>query len=265
MENEKFKLQINKRLNRIEKKQLKVDKLNRQWAMLKDQGADENTGPQEAKKNNILKQIKDLEEENVNVQKQWIQNQTDLISQQNTNMTLSADCDKLRTEKSILEQKKLRLNQQVQGHEKEIRALEIAKKNLDFEMNKLNDLFYKNTDMQEKLRNDNFNIENEFKQKLKELENESIKLENHISNLKEQKADVLAEIVEAERQILLWERKIQLEKEMQDALDPTIGQTEIVAMKKEIHRMELRYEHLRKRQEEMIKDMERSVFKRETI
>jgi coiled-coil domain-containing protein 40 len=64
---------------------------------------------------------------------------------------------------------------------------------------------------------------------------------------------------------LLWERKIQLEKEMQDALDPTIGQTEIVAMKREIHRMELRYEQLRKKQEEMIKDMERSVFKRETI
>lgn len=58
---------------------------------------------------------------------------------------------------------------------------------------------------------------------MKELENESIRLENHISSLKESKADVLAEIVEAERQILLWERKIQLEKEMQDALDPTIG------------------------------------------
>jgi len=29
--------------------------------------------------------------------------------------------------------------------------------------------------------------------------------------------------------------------------------------------MELRYEQLRKKQEEMIKDMERSVFKRETI
>jgi hypothetical protein len=51
----------------------------------------------------------------------------------------------------------------VQGHEKEIRMLEVAKKNLDFEMNKLNDLFYKNTDLQEKLKNDNFNIENEFK------------------------------------------------------------------------------------------------------
>jgi len=64
---------------------------------------------------------------------------------------------------------------------------------------------------------------------------------------------------------LLWERKIQLEKEMQDALDPTIGQTEIVAMRKEIHRMQLQYELFRKEQEKLIKDMERSVFKRETI
>lgn len=47
--------------------------------------------------------------------------------------------------------------------------------------------------------NDNFNIENEFKQKLKELENESISLESKISTLKEEKADILAEIVEAER------------------------------------------------------------------
>lgn len=132
-------------------------------------------------------------------------------------------------------------------------------------MNKLNDLFYKNTDNQKKLFSENQNIEYEFKQKLKELENQSIKLENQISQKKEQKAEILAEIVQAERQILLWERKIQLEKEMQDALDPTIGQTEIVAMRKEIHRMELRYDTLRKRQEEMIKDMERAIFKRETI
>lgn len=36
-------------------------------------------------------------------------------------MTTSSSCDELRTQKSILEQKKLRLNNQVQGHEKEIR------------------------------------------------------------------------------------------------------------------------------------------------
>jgi len=153
----------------------------------------------------------------------------------------------------------------VSAHEKDIRKLQVALKNLEFEMNKLNDLYYNNTAHQTKLQNDNFNLENEFKQKLKELENESIKYETNIQKLKEEKADVLAEIVESERQILLWQRKIQLEKEMQDALDPNIGQQEIVAMKKEIHRMELRHQQLLKQQDQMIKDMERAVFKRETI
>lgn len=72
----------------------------------------------------------------------------------------------------------MRLNANVESHNREIRQLQVALKNLDFEMNKLNDLFYKNTDTQKKLFNDNQNIEYEFKQKLKELENQSIKLEN---------------------------------------------------------------------------------------
>jgi hypothetical protein len=55
------------------------------------------------------------------------------------------------------------MNNNVQAHEKEIRLLEVALKNLDFEMNKLNDLYHKNTSQQTKMTNDNFNIENEFK------------------------------------------------------------------------------------------------------
>ena len=75
----------------------------------------------------------------------------------------------------------MRLNQQVDTHNKRIRELLIAYKNLTFEMNKLNDLFYRSKSAQETLTNENFNIEMDFKQKLKELENESIKLENQIS------------------------------------------------------------------------------------
>lgn len=219
----------------------------------------------EANRNNLEKQKNEVDEKIVQVQKQWITNQTDFIMKQNTHNDLSNACKELITRKSIFEQKKLRLNNQVDIHLKEIRQLEVAKKNLDGEMGKLNDLLHNNKNQREKLKKQNVNTQQEFKQKLRDLENESIRLENHISALKDQKAQILADIVEAERQILLWERKIQLEKEMQDALDPTIGQTEIVAMKKEIHRMELRYDQLRKKQEEMIKDMERSVFKRETI
>ena len=65
--------------------------------------------------------------------------------------------------------------------------------------------------------------------------------------------------------MLLWERKTQLEKEIQNALDPNVGQTEIKSLQKDIHRMELRLEELRKRQEQTIQEMERAVYKRETI
>lgn len=46
------------------------------------------------------------------------------------------------------------------------------------------------------------------------MEKEAVRYEVQIDKLKEEKADLLSEIVESERQILLWERKIVLEKEM---------------------------------------------------
>lgn len=48
-------------------------------------------------------------------------------------------------------------------------------------MNKLNDLKYRHNSATVTLQDANFNIEIQFKQKLKELENESIKLENQIT------------------------------------------------------------------------------------
>lgn len=112
------------------------------------------------------------------MQKEWITNQSVLIEEQAKFEEIRQKTDELTTKEMILQKKKMRLNQQVDAHNKAIRELEINHKNLTFEMNKLNDLFYRSKSKQEQLSNDNFNIEQDFKQKLKELENESIKLEN---------------------------------------------------------------------------------------
>lgn len=141
----------------------------------------------------------------------------------------------------------MRLNNTYRQHEKEIRDIKNSLKNLQNDMNKLNDQLSNNKDTRQKLENENFNIESEFVEKLKELEKESVHLEVEIDKLKENKADLLNEIVECEKHILLWERKIQLEREMQEALDPNVGQSELQDLKKEIHRMELRLEDLRKK------------------
>merc|ERR1719272_2774651 len=90
-------------------------------------------------------------------------------------------------------------------------------------------------------------------------------MEASVGAVKEEKNGMTQDILEAERQVLLWERKISLEKEMQEALDPNVGQSEFSAMTKEIHRMELRLDQLKRRQEQMIMEMERAIHKRDAI
>ena len=57
----------------------------------------------------------------------------------------------------------------------------------------------------------------------------------------------------------------QLDKETREALDPSVGQTEVQNMEKEIHRMEVRLESLKREQERLSSEMEKAVMKRTII
>merc|ERR1719188_1637882 len=132
-------------------------------------------------------------------------------------------------------------------------------------MDLMNGQAVKSDSKSKELANSNQMMETEFVQKLKEIEAQCLDIERNVSSVKEDKTGMTQEILEAERQVLLWERKITLEKEMQEALDPNIGQADSAAMKKEIHRMELRLDQLKRRQEQMIIEMERAIHKRDAI
>merc|ERR1719305_401236 len=108
-------------------------------------------------------------------------------------------------------------------------------------------------------------MEGEFVRKLQEIESNCVEVEQSIQRVKSEKEQATSDILEAERQVMLWERKITLGKEMQEALDPAVGQVESTAMQKEIHRMELRHDQLKRRQEQMIMEMERAIHKRDAI
>jgi len=108
-------------------------------------------------------------------------------------------------------------------------------------------------------------MEDGFKQRLKECEVEALELEARIISLKEEKEQYLLDVTEAEKQARLIEEKIALQRETRAALDPTVGASETRAMQREIHRMQLRYSQLQRRQEMMVADMERNVYKRDNI
>jgi hypothetical protein len=48
--------------------------LNKKWAELSKNGEDENSGPLEAKKNNIVKQTNQMQDDITQIQKEWIAN-----------------------------------------------------------------------------------------------------------------------------------------------------------------------------------------------
>lgn len=64
---------------------------------------------------------------------------------------------------------------------------------------------------------------------------------------------------------MIWEKRIQIAKEMKAAVDSEAGQGEIREMKYEIHRMRVRYAELMKQQEKLVRDMEASVSRRDMI
>ena len=106
-------------------------------------------------------------------------------------------------------------------------------------MSKLNEVLAKNKAAQDHLANENYAKEIDFINELKELEEESIRMDQRIEVAQAEKTSLMEEIVLAEKHIMLWEKKIQLEKETVKALDPTVGQSEAKSMEKEIHRMKL--------------------------
>jgi chromosome segregation ATPase len=267
---EQYEQEIRKRHHQIEKKQLYVDRLNREYdekrtKLEAEAGDGDVAGPQEAKLKHMKKTIADLTKECSDMQKDWIQKQTQLLSISTETDRLKSNLNENKNKKMVLEQKKLRIEGQLEAHKKEIRELEHHMKHLRFDMDRMNSSIVKNSSKSTELANSNQMMETEFVAKLKEIESRCLDMERQVEHLKDDKGAMNQDILESERQVLLWERKITLEKEMQQALDPNVGQSDSAAMKKEIHRMELRLDQLKRRQEQMIVEMERAIHKRDAI
>ncbi|XP_015749660.1 PREDICTED: coiled-coil domain-containing protein 40-like [Acropora digitifera] len=154
---------------------------------------------------------------------------------------------------------------EINSHNGEMQDIQRNIRSMQNDMTKLNTLITKESGLKENLQQGTVLMESDFIQALKEAEGESITMQNQIDALNEEKERLLNSLVEAERQIMLWEKKTQLAREAKNAVDFEYGQGEIKAMKAEIHRMQVRYSQLMRQQEKMIQDMEKSVVRREVI
>lgn len=263
---EKYELEIKRRDDEVDKRSAEVERLNRELdRKTAGAGEDDSLGPMEATIKNMTREAETIEKESKELQRRWVGRQTELVGVVNENNELAEKIQRLKAEKAILTRRRARLDQNFARQTEEIRALDRAMERAHKDTTRINALSAKHAETERGLRTDVSVAEREIVGELRDLEIAATTLESRVEAATEEKRVVLAEVVEAERQIMLWERKIQLEKETQAALDPDVGEDVVSAMRKEISRMERRDGELTRRQEQLMKEMERSVYKRELI
>ncbi|KAM6175984.1 coiled-coil domain-containing protein 40 [Erethizon dorsatum] len=257
--------EISRRTILIERKQGLINFLNKQLEQMVSKLGGEELGPLELE---IKRLTKLTEEHNTSVtqaQVTWLRLQQELVKVTQDREEQLVSLDKLKKEAHILEQKKLRTESKIEQEKREQKEISRHIKDLDHDLKKLCMLLSKNRCSSEELQHSNVVAETEFVRGLKDAERETIEMQEKLNQLCEEKATLLNGLVEAEHQIMLWEKKIQLAKEMRESVDSDASQMEIRAMKAEIHRMKVKHRQLLKQQEKMIRDMEMVVAHRETI
>uniref|UniRef100_A0A8D0B8R3 Coiled-coil domain 40 molecular ruler complex subunit n=1 Tax=Salvator merianae TaxID=96440 RepID=A0A8D0B8R3_SALMN len=222
-------------------------------------------GPLEIEIKKLNKQIDETDLEVVKLERQWLKQQRELVKLTEQREEQLASLDMLKKEITIKEQKKVRLENEIQQEKNELKDIDRHMKNMDNDLMKLHLLINKNSANSAELEQGNTIMENEFVRSLKVAERESIEMQEKLDRLHEEKERLINSLVEAECQLMQWEKKIQLAKEMRAAVDSETGQGEIRAMKSEIHRMQVRYNQLMRQQEKLMRNMEAAVARRETI
>jgi len=146
-----------------------------------------------------------------------------------------------------------------------IKQLTKSLDNLRLQSEKLNKFIFREIDSKTNLEKSNELTENDFIETLKRAEVETIKMQDRLESIKGEKEQLLEDLIATDEQIMVWEKRIQIAKEMKAAVDSENGQGEIKEMKFEIHRMKVRFAELMKQQEKLVREMESSVSRRDTI
>ncbi|XP_059157116.1 coiled-coil domain-containing protein 40-like isoform X2 [Physella acuta] len=261
----KSEQEIVKRNAVIERKQNQVDSMNKKLTQMIAAAGGVELGPLEIQVNSLVKSIEARNQEVLDLQQLWLRQQTELVRLCQTKDKEMQELVASRRELTILSQKKIRTENDIEQQHREMCEIERSVRNMRNDIIKLNGLLHKEKCIGEELEQGNILMENAFIANLQTSELESIQLQAKLDDIKDEKERLLNSLVQAERQIMLWEKKTQLARETRAAVDSEVGQGEMKAMRSEIHRMQVRFGQLMKQQEKMIQDMEKSVSRRDTI
>ncbi|XP_028993575.1 coiled-coil domain-containing protein 40 [Betta splendens] len=247
----------------IGQKQATISKYHQKICQITASTGHEDLSPMQIQIETLGAEIEKLATNIRNDQQLWMKQQGTLVGLTQEIEANSKNMLKLQTECTAMQQKKIRLRNKTDAEHREQAELEKNAKMLKGDLVKLNTLLSKNGQLSQALEQESTLMESDILHRLKAAEWECVEIQMKYEKTQEEKERLLNCLVEAERQIMLWEKKTQLIKETHSVVDSGLG--DIQTMKAEIHRMEVRLNKLMKLQEQLLRESEATVARRETI
>lgn len=261
----KSESEIRQRVLIIEHKQGQIDVLNKKIENLIEKAGGVELGPLELEEKKLTKEIEDYLAQIMELEQKWLREQNELVRLVKEHQKMDVDLKHQQKNFVILTTKKMRIEKTIESEQANIKQLTKNLDNLRLQSEKLNKFIFKEIDTKTQLEKNNELTENDFIETLKRAEVETNKMQDRLEQIKKEKEQLLEDLISTDEQIMVWEKRIQIAKEMKAAVDSENGQGEIKEMKFEIHRMKVRYTELMKQQEKLVREMESSVSRRDTI
>ena len=250
----------------IEKKTVRVAKLNRDYNRLLENCEEEvPLGPLEATIKSLSKSIEQETSEIRALEREWVLRQTKLITTTSKTNAIQEKDSEASARLDLLRQKFVRLMQEIHTNESSLKSIENNTRGLHMDITRLNDLIEQNARSQTEYQNKIAVSDMEYEREMAELHQYSIELDKQISEVQSNRKKLFDVLTDTEEQVKVWERKIQVEKETQEELQTSKDAIDTKGMEKEIQRMKHRLETLIRTQEQLLRDMELAIHRREDI
>ncbi|KAK7929672.1 hypothetical protein WMY93_006067 [Mugilogobius chulae] len=249
----------------ISQKQSMITKLEKKIYQIAAATGSQDLSPLQLKLDAIQAEIEELEGKKNQDHQLWIKKQGTLLGLTQELEKTSKNILLRQAEYTCLQQERVRLENLIDGEQREDQDLEKNGEGLRRDLTRLNTLLSKNMQLSQMLEQDNALMQTDFTKQLQDEEMEYIRMKMKWEKTAEEKERLFNCLVEAERQVMLWEKKIQIVKETYSALEGVGEQADIQRMKAEIHRMEVRLTQLMKERERLLRESEATVARRETI
>ncbi|CAH1155012.1 unnamed protein product [Phaedon cochleariae] len=257
-EKDTYELLFRKREREVEVLNSKLEKVSTK--------PDISTSPQDFQILELEKYIEETQTSIKNLQMYWLREQNNILAVSNERQKQIHEINLLKKQTLILEQKNLKINDELEAYKKNEEKVSHNISNLQNKGVSLCENLFKKRNKKIDLDRNNSLLQTHYDSKLKEAELHLLQIEAEIAEIEEDKVTLSRELMDANREALEWDKKLLMAREALGLMkNERSAGGEVDNMKLEIHRMEVIYGQLKKAQEKLLKDLEYCLSRRNSI